>query len=121
MTSPASTLVGAERRCRGGVDGDQDATSGLSGSPTDASAATRRHAGVLSASSTRGWSATPRPARPGPDQAGTRNGSQLSRGWPGGRPAVGPRPYGQGTGTGGESLRESEQRRVVGAVRGATV
>jgi len=56
-----------------------------------------------------------------PDQAGTRNGSQLSRGWPGGRPAVGPRPYGQGTGTGGESLRESEQRRVVGAVRGATV
>ena len=50
--------------------------------------------------------------------SGVNNGSQLSRG---GRPAVGPRPYGQGTGTAGESLRESEQLHVVGAVRGATV
>ncbi|WP_442914445.1 hypothetical protein [Kribbella sp. NBC_01484] len=37
------------------------------------------------------------------------------------RPAVGPRPYGQGTGTAGEPLRESEQLRVVRAVRGAMV
>ena len=50
---------------------------------------------------------------------GNKNGEPAEQGV--GGPPSPPRPYGQGTGTAGESLRESEQLRVVTAVRGATV